>query len=47
MSAGGTIGSLETSDLDADGWLEVWMPNYDKSYIELFKLSPAKTAEFL
>ena len=40
--AGGTVGALETSDLDEDGWLEVWMPNYDKNYIQLFKMS-AKT----
>lgn len=37
--AKGTIGCLAFSDLDQDGWTEVWMPNYDKSYIELFKLS--------
>jgi len=42
-NAGGTVGSLETSDFDGDGWLEVWMPNYDKSYIELFKMSRAQT----
>lgn len=46
-NAKGTVGALETSDLDQDGWLEVWMPNYDKSYIELFKMSPAKAAELL
>ena len=37
--AGGTVGALAFSDLDEDGWLEVWMPNYAKGYIELFKLS--------
>ena len=44
--AGGTIGCLAFTDLDEDGWTEIWMPNYSKSYIELFKLSPAQ-AEFL
>jgi len=46
-AAGGTVGCLETSDLDQDGWLEVWTPNYDGSYIELFKISPIKAAELL
>jgi len=45
--AGGTVGALETSDLDQDGWLEVWMDNYNGSAIELFKVSPAKAAELL
>jgi hypothetical protein len=33
----GTIGALAFSDLDNNGWLEMWVPNYDKSYVELFK----------
>ena len=33
VSAGGTVGCLAFSDLDEDGWLEIWMPNYDQSYI--------------
>lgn len=40
--AKGTVGALETSDLDGDDWLEVWMPNYDKSYIEMFKMTKAQ-----
>ena len=44
--AGGTVGCLAFSDLDEDGWTEIWVPNYDKSKIELYKLS-AKAAEFL
>lgn len=39
--AGGTVGALAFSDLDQDGWLEVWMPNYDSSYIELFTMKAA------
>jgi len=27
--AGGTVGALAMSDLDNDGWQEVWVPNYD------------------
>lgn len=45
--AKGTVGALETSDLDGDGWLEVWMPNYDKGYIELWKMSALEEQEFL
>lgn len=42
--AKGTVGSLAFSDLDEDGWLEVWMPNYDNGYVELFKTSSASAA---
>jgi hypothetical protein len=42
--AKGTVGALAMSDLDNDNWQEVWMPNYDKGYIELFKMSAAQTA---
>ena len=46
--AKGTVGSLAFSDLDNDGWQEVWVPNYDKSTIELFKMSSIATeTEFL
>jgi len=38
---GGTVGALAWSDLDGDDWSELWVPNYDKSYIELFKFSDA------
>lgn len=41
--AKGTVGALAFSDLDGDGWQEVWMPNYDKSYIELWKVTPTQT----
>lgn len=43
-NAKGTVGALAMSDLDNDNWQEVWMPNYDKGYIELFKMSKAMTA---
>lgn len=42
--ANGTVGALAFSDLDNDGWTEVWMPNYDKGYVELYKIS-ASTGE--
>ena len=38
---GGTVGALAFGDLDGDGWLEVYVPNYDQSYIEVFKTSKA------
>ena len=37
--AHGTVGALAFSDLDNDGWTEVWVPNYDKSTVELYKFS--------
>ena len=39
--ANGTVGALDFTDLDNDGWIEMWMPNYDKSYVEVFKMHPA------
>lgn len=43
-NAKGTVGALAMSDLDDDNWQEVWMPNYDNGYIELFKMSAAQSA---
>ena len=43
--AKGTVGCLAFTDLDEDGWQEVWVPNYDKSTIELFKMSSASTSK--
>jgi len=37
-NAGGTVGALAFSDLNEDGWQEVWMPNYDNGYIMLFSM---------
>ena len=45
VDAGGTVGALATADLDGDGWLEMYMPNYDKGYIEVFKISAAATEQ--
>ena len=36
---GGTVGALAFSDLDNNGWKEMWVPNYDGSYVELFKFT--------
>jgi len=33
----GTVGALTWSDLDGDDWQELWVPNYDKSFVEVFK----------
>ena len=45
VEAKGTVGALATADLDGDGWLEMYMPNYDKGYIEVYKLGPAESDE--
>ena len=34
---GGTVGSLTFSDIDNDGWVEFFIPNYDKNYIEVYQ----------
>lgn len=34
---GGTVGSIAYADLDNDGWLEFFVPNYDKGYIEVYQ----------
>lgn len=34
---GGTVGSIAFGDSDGDGWLEFYVPNYDKGYIEVYK----------
>ena len=38
---GGTVGALAWSDLNNSDWNTLWVPNYDKGYIELFKFSEA------
>lgn len=43
--AGGTIAAMAFSDLDEDDWQEMWVPNYDKSFIELWRISPKSTSE--
>lgn len=37
-NANGTVGALAFSDFDEDGWIEIWMPNYDGSTVEVFKI---------
>ena len=36
----GTVGALTWADLDNDGWNELWVPNYDGGYVEVFKFMP-------
>jgi hypothetical protein len=38
-STSGTVAALAFSDLDEDGWTEVWMPIWDNSTMEVFKIS--------
>ena len=47
VDAKGTVGALATADLDGDGWLEMYMPNYDKGYVEVYKMSAPSATEFL
>ena len=45
---GGVVGALATYDVDGDGWLELFVPNYNDGYIEVFKMSaPGAPTEFL
>lgn len=45
VDASGTVGALAFADLDEDNWLEVYMPNYDKGYIQVWKISAAKSSD--
>jgi len=45
VNAKGTVGALAFTDLNNDGWTEMWMPNYDKSYVELFKFRAPTPAD--
>ena len=45
VDAKGTVGALATADLDEDGWLEMYMPNYDKGYVEVYTMKNAVAAE--
>lgn len=40
---GGTVGSLTFADVDGDGWLEFFVPNYDKNYIEVYQFYDASS----
>jgi hypothetical protein len=44
-SLGGTVGSIGFGDVDNDGWLEFFIPNYDKSYIEVYQFYEGSAAE--
>ena len=39
----GTVGALTWADLDNDGWNELWVPNYDGGYVEVFKFMPLES----
>ena len=48
VKEGGDVGSLATYDVDGDGWLEMFVPDYTDGSIEIFKMSaPATPTEFL
>jgi len=38
---GGTVGALAFSDLDGNQWQEMWVPNYDDAFIEVYLFSAA------
>jgi len=44
---GGTVGALAFGDLNNDGWNEVFIPNYDKGYVEIYTFSAKTPAVFL
>ena len=37
INTGGTVGSITYADLNGNGFLEFFVPNYDKGYIEVFE----------
>lgn len=42
---GGTVGSMTYYDFNNDGFLEFLVPNYDKSYIEVYEFYMPAAAE--
>ena len=34
---GGTVGSITYGDSNHNGWLEFYVPNYDKNYVEVYE----------
>lgn len=44
---GGTVGAMDFADLDNDGWLEMYVPNYDGSYVEVFRLHAPEAEVYL
>jgi len=47
VNAKGIVGAIATADVDGDGWLEMYMANYNKGYVEAFSMSAASTADLL
>jgi len=43
----GVVGSMTTGDLDGDGYPEVYLANYQKGYVEVFKTSQSADIAFL
>ena len=41
----GTVGSLTYYDIDHDGWLEFFVPNYDLNYIDVYQFYDGNTEE--
>jgi hypothetical protein len=43
----GTVGAITTSDVNQNGWMEFYVANYDKGYIEVYEFydADAKTIE--
>ena len=41
----GVVGAIATADINEDGWLEMYMANYNKGYVEAFTMSSASSAE--
>ena len=37
----GTVGAITTSDVNQNGWMEFFVANYDKGYIEVFEFYDA------
>lgn len=44
---GGTVGSITYGDSNKNGWLEFYVPNYDKSYVEVYEFYDASSTGFL
>lgn len=44
-NAQGTVGALAIGDVTGDGWVEIFVPNYDKNYLSVYTFDPAAEAE--
>ena len=47
VDAKGIVGALATADVDGNGWLEMYMANYNKGYVEAFTMSAASNDDLL